>query len=164
MLANRILDLILSVIALPVVLVQFVTTFVLGLLVSLSFGLLLWPISFVWMLFLAPLLGLSWVCSKLPLLRNILGIIGIPLALLADVYVSLMPSMGELENRASKMLLCQTWPFTWVFWRFLSGDLDLFSPNAHELNVIIARLTKRDPVLYQTVHRIINREPLDPHV
>jgi hypothetical protein len=143
---------------------QLVTTFVLGLFVSLSFGLLLFPISFVWMLFLAPLLGLSWVCNKLPLLRNVIGIIGIPLALIADVYVALMPAMGEVEQRAVKFLLCQTWPFTWEFFVFSRGKFDIFSPDAHQLNIVIERLIRRDRVLDQAIERLVNREPLDPHV
>jgi len=163
MIANRILDIIISIIALPVILLQFVTTFLLGLLVSLSFGLLLLPISFVWLLFLVPLLGLSWLCHKLPILRNVVGILGIPWAVLADIFVCLMPSMGELESRAVKIMLCQTWPFTWEFWRFSGGRLDICSPKAPQFEIIITRVTRRNPLMKRVVQRIIDGEQLDPN-
>jgi len=39
--------------------------------------------------------------------------LGIPLALIGDIYVSLIRSMGEMESRIVKMLYCQTFPYTW---------------------------------------------------
>jgi hypothetical protein len=164
MVANRILHIIITIFACPVVLLELVTTFLLGILVSLSFGLLLLPISLVWVVLLAPLLGLSWLCHKLPVLRNVIGILGIPWAVFADTFVSLMPSMGELENRAVKMLLCQTWPFTWEFWQFSGGRFDIWSQDARDLNVIIARVTRMDALMQRVVQRIINGEQLDPGV
>jgi hypothetical protein len=87
--ANKILDILISISAWVVLPVQLVTTFLLGLLVKLTFGLLLIPLSFVWeAFFLGPLLGLSWLWGKLPLLRVPVAGFGIPLALLADTYVS----------------------------------------------------------------------------
>ena len=38
------------------------------------------------------------------------AIIGIPLAILGDTYVALLPSMGEMDSRYSKMICCQTFP------------------------------------------------------
>ncbi|MES2177799.1 MAG: hypothetical protein V4550_08015 [Gemmatimonadota bacterium] len=123
---NKILHIILGITALFVLPFQIVTTFVLGLLVSRTFGLLLVPISAVWMvLFLGPLIGLSYAFERVPQSRLFIAIVGIPLAFLADTYVALMPSMGEADNRYAKMVLCQTFPYTWRFMRYQRGQLNI---------------------------------------
>src|SRR5688572_5790236 len=116
-----------------------VTTLVLGLAVTITFGLLLLPISLVWMLLYFPMLGLSWVCNRLSAVCEIVGILFLPWVVVADVFVSLMPSMGELESRASKLMLCQCWPYTWEFSRFLAQRLDLASshPDAVALQQVL---------------------------
>ncbi len=168
MVANRILNVVLTILAWIVLPLSLVTTFVLGILVSITFGLLLFPISIVWMiLFLGPLLGLSWFCQKVPVLRNLVGVLFLPWAVLADSFVCLMPSMGELENRAAKMMLCATWPFTWEFWQFWSGRLDLASsksPEAMALSKVILRVSRRDALMQRVVERIINGEELDANL
>jgi hypothetical protein len=116
MFANRILNIILTIFYFVVVLIQIVTTIVLGLAVTVTSGLLLLPISLIWALPLFPMMGLSWICNKVPALRNVIGIIFIPWAVTANIFVALMPSMGELENRASKLMLSGSWPYTWEFW------------------------------------------------
>jgi hypothetical protein len=121
-LANRILNVITAILAWPLLPVQIVTTFVGGCLVSCTFGLLLIPLSFIWMVvFLGPLLGLSWLWDKTPILRVPLAMVGIPLAALGTVYVALIPSMGETESRAIKLVLFDTWPFSLDYWRSLRG-------------------------------------------
>ncbi|MCH8153121.1 MAG: hypothetical protein IH830_12215 [Planctomycetes bacterium] len=125
LLANAILSVLSSVLGVVTLPVQCVTTFVLGILVRLTFGLLLLPISLVWVIvFLGPLLGTSWLWDKMPLLRLPLAMIGIPLALLASVYVCLMPSMGEFESRYAKLRICWTWPFSLDYVRYSGGKLD----------------------------------------
>lgn len=168
MFANRILNVVLHILAFILVPVQLVTTFVIGLLVSITFGLLLIPISIVWTIFFfGPLLGLSWLCWKISVLRNLIGIIFLPWAVLAEIFVSLMPSMGEIENRTAKLMLCDTWPFTWEFWQFWSGRIDINSPKSKEermLIVIIARLSNVSPLVQRVVKRMINGEQLDPNL
>lgn len=168
MIANRILNVVLIMLAWIVVPLELVTTFVLGVLVSITFGLLLLPIGLSWtILFLAPLLGLSWFCYKLPVFRNIIGILFLPWAVLADTFVALMPSMGELENRAAKLMLCNAWPFTWEFWQFWLGRLNLTlskSPDAIALREVIERISRRDALMQRVVMRIINGENLDPNL
>jgi len=168
MVANYILNVVLTILAWIVLPLSLVTTFVLGILVTITFGLLLLPISLVWMiLFLGPLLGLSWLCQKVPALRNIVGVLFIPWVVIADTFVCLMPSMGELENRATKMMLCNTWPFTWEFWQFMSGRLDLTSSMSSEaiaLKEVIERVTRRDALMQRVVMRIINGEELDSNL
>ena len=164
MFANQILNFILTILAWIILPIALVTTFILGILVSITFGLLLLPVSIVWMLFfLGPLLLLSWLCHKIPVLRNFVGILFLPWVVLAYTYVCLMPSMGELENRAEKMMLCNTWPFTWEFWQFRFGRIDLTSSESAEvktLSEVIFRISRRDTLMQRVVKRTINGEDL----
>lgn len=164
MVANRILDAILTVLAWIVLPVQIVTTFVLGILVSISFGLLLLPISAVWVILLFPMLGASWLCCRVGMLRTPIGLLGIPWAAIANTYACLMPSMGEVESRAAKLMLTESWPFTWEFWQFQTGRLNISSTNAGSLGEILERVSRRDPLKQRTLGRLSRREQLDPQV
>ena len=129
--AYQTLKLLLMLVAWVVVPVQLVTTFVLGILVSLTFGLLLLPISLIWMvLFLGPLLGLSWVWGIAPFLRGPIAIVGIPWAFAGHIYAALMPSMGEQDSRVSKLLLAESWPYTLDCWRMIGTGAMPKSPGA----------------------------------
>jgi hypothetical protein len=126
MLTNKIIHIIIAITGFVVIPVQMVTTFVLGLLVSLTFGLLLIPFSIIWViLFLGPLLGLSYVYERVAITRPFISIIGIPLAILGDTYVALLPSMGEMDSRYVKMIICQTFPYTWRFNQFQNNKLNI---------------------------------------
>lgn len=161
---QRILDAILTVLAVVVVPVQLVTTFVLGICVSVSFGLLLLPISAIWMLLLFPLLGASWLCSRIEVFRNLIGVVGIPWAVVANTYASLMPSMGELESRAAKLMITESWPYCWEFLQFQSGRLDMASIEAKPLVEVLKRVARRDPLKQRTLDRLLRREQLDPQM
>lgn len=165
MTANRILDVVLTIVAFIVVPVQLVTTFALGILVNVTFGLLLLPISAVGGIFLGPLIGLSWLCNKVPVLRNPLGILFLPWAVLGETFVALTPSMGELENRAAKMMICRAWPFSWEFWEFWGGPSDLVTsdtPEATVLREVLARASRGDALTQRMLARLMNGEELDP--
>ena len=147
---NRIVDVFLTVLAWIVLPLQFVTTFVLGILVKISFGLLIIPFSLVWIvLFLGPLIAISWLWSKVPFLRIPLGLLGIPFAVLGDVYVCLIPSMGEFESRFNKLVLCQTFPYTLECMALISGKKSLDLEVSSNLEEIIVRLSCRDPKIYE---------------
>ncbi|MBU2620767.1 MAG: hypothetical protein KKD92_00415 [Proteobacteria bacterium] len=164
MLANRILNVLIGVLAFLVVPLQLITTFVLGLLVSLSFGILLLPITLIWVVFSFPMIGASWLTVKIGWLRTPIGLIGIPWAILADIFVSLMPSMGEMESRAAKLMLAESWPYSWECWRFQIGKLDLSSPECAALREVIGRISRGNPLMERTVNRIASGEALDPKV
>ena len=118
--AYRSLTVLLNLVGWFVIPIQIVTTFILGLLVSLTFGLLLYPLSLIWIvLFCGPLLGLSWLWEKVSFLRIPIAVLGIPLAFIGNIYVCLTPSMGELDSRVSKLLLTESWPFSLDFWRMI---------------------------------------------
>jgi len=164
MTANRILHAILDVLALVILPVQVVSTFVLGILVRCTLGFLLLPLSLVWILLVLPLVVSSWLCSRIEVLRNPIGLIGIPWVIVADTYACLMPSMGELESRASKLMLTWCWPFSWECWRFQTGRLDYWSSEASILREILDRISQRDPVMHRAVHKLSHHEQLDSQV
>jgi hypothetical protein len=141
MITNKIIDILLTITAWAVVPLQLITTFVLGILVNLTFGLLLWPFSLVWMvLFLGPLIGVSYVWERVPFTRLFVSMLGIPLAVIGDIYVSLIPSMGEMDSRIVKMLYCQTFPYTWRFHQFHNRQLNIDSDDG--LIIIFQRISK----------------------
>ena len=114
MIVNKILEIILLILSVVVIPVQIVTTFVLGLLVRLTFGLLLIPISIIWtVLFLGPLVALSYIYEKVYITRIFVAIVGLPIAVIGNIFCCLMPSMGEKNDRVTKMLLSNIFPFTW---------------------------------------------------
>ena len=159
MVANRVLFAILMVSAWVVIPLQLLTTLVLGLMVWLTFGLLLLPLSFIFLLMWGPLVALSWLGARVRYSRELVGLLGLPLAVVAEVYVALMPSMGELENRAAKMLLVRCYPYSWEFLRFETGHLDIESPEAASLLKVLNRVA-RDTLSRRVVGRIARGEPL----
>lgn len=154
MLANRILNIILGIAAFFVVPVQIITTLIIGLLVSVSFRLLLIPISLVWALLAFPMIGASWFASRVDWLRNPIGILGIPWAFCANTFVALMPAMGELESRAAKLMLTEAWPYSWEYWSFQTGKLNLYDPDSSQLYDVINRISRRNPLMQRTVSRL----------
>lgn len=142
---NKIIHIIIAITGLIVVPVQAITTFVLGILVSLTFGLLLIPISLVWtILFLGPLLGFSYVYEKIIILRPFISVIGIPLAVIGDTYVALMPSMGDMDSRFEKLISCQTFPYTWRYFQLIRGKDVIESNDA--LTKVLREVSKAKPL------------------
>jgi len=163
MIANRILDSLLVITGILVIPLQIVSTFLLGLLVHLTFGILLLPISLIWILLSFPMMGASWLTAKVRWLRTPIGILGIPWAIIANTFVALMPSMGEQESRAAKLMFTQSWPYSWEFWQFQTGKTYLFEPENKQLEKIIDRNLRLNPLMKRTINRIIAGEALDPN-
>jgi hypothetical protein len=114
LLSNKILS---AIIGIPVIPLQLVTTFILGIVVRITFGVFLLFASIIWCLFLVPLLGSSWLWLKFSPSRIILFIPGIIWASISGIYVALMPSMGEWDSRYLKLGMCDYWPLSWEIWR-----------------------------------------------
>jgi hypothetical protein len=161
MIANRILSVALSIAALVLLPLQICSTLVLGWAVKLSFGLLLLSISLIWSLLLAPLLAGSRCCRGKPVLREVVGILLLPVGLLGSVFVALMPSMGEMEGRAAKLMLCDSWPFTWECWLFLKGRLVQESPDGEAFMEFVERRSRRDKLMQRVIMRVERGEALD---
>jgi hypothetical protein len=118
MLTNKIIYWVTGILSFLLIPIIPITTFVLGLAVSISFGLFLIPITIVWSCFYFPLLGLSFVWEKYKILRPIASIIGIPIAILGEVFISLMPSMGENDEKMAKWLCTLVFPYTYSLLHF----------------------------------------------
>jgi len=89
-----------------------ISTFILGILVTLSFGLLLLPFSLIWGLLFGLLLVTSKLWIKFWILRPILIIPGICLSVISFYFNNLMPSMGERYQKLLKSSLCDSWPYS----------------------------------------------------
>jgi len=139
-LACRIINVLVTVLSVVTIPLQLVTTTVGGCLVGCTFGLLLLPISLIWtILFWGPLLATSWLWERAEVLRMSplvsvaripIGVIGVPLAVLADTYVSLMPE-SEPEAKQMKLIICWVWPFSLDYFRFYAMHRPLDSPGAN---------------------------------
>jgi hypothetical protein len=138
---------------------QLASIFILGILVSLSRGLLAWPLHLTWVVLRAPLVGASWACSRREVLRDPVGVLGIPWAILAYTYLCLMPSKGKLEGRAAELLLVEVWPFSWEFRRFQTGALDPASAAAGPLREVLERASRDEPIKQWTIDGLARSYP-----
>lgn len=93
------------------------TTFILGILVTLTFGLLLIILSLVWLPLFGLILGSSWLWIKVPLTRPILFLPGVIIAVVSEFYVSLVPDMGEKYQKLLKLGLCDSWPYSFLVYQ-----------------------------------------------
>ena len=142
---NRILEIILGILSIVVIPVQAITTFLLGILISITFGLLLYPLNLVWTIFMYPLVGLSYVYEKVPMLRILVAIIGIPIAVIANTYASLIPSMGDTGKRLSKLLLTESFPYSWHYYRLtLSSIVIKYTNGFPNLKLFFDRIKAKD--------------------
>jgi len=101
-----------SLLAQPLLVLFTPIIFVLAPLIRLTFGVLLIPLELLWFLLLGILLLLSWLWVKIPPIRLLLVPLGVALASLANIYVSLVPDMGRKYQKAVKAALCGSWPYT----------------------------------------------------
>lgn len=153
MFANRILLGLSGIVCLVGLPLQLVTTLVLGILARLTFGLILIPFSLVWMILLGWLLATSWAWEKIPLVRPILALVGIPSAAIAVSYASFLPEMGEWDSRVVKQRLCWVWPFTLDYLRYergtFDGDYDSYARLMDILEAVNLRYngSATDPIL-----------------
>lgn len=144
--ANRTLNILLLLVSWLVIPLQFVTTFVLGILVTITFGLLLFPLSLIWVVFfLGPLLALSWVWEKVPFLQIPIALIGIPIAFVGNIFASLMPSMGEVESRVSKLMLSDSWPYSLDCWRMINSKTISKSPGSDNFIKLLLKSCEKNP-------------------
>ncbi|NCD07403.1 MAG: hypothetical protein EOL97_14925 [Spirochaetia bacterium] len=128
MTVNKILVFFIIVTSFIVMPIQLITPFILGILMSIPIVdlILLLSFSFIWTVFFyAPLIGLSYIYDKFPILRIPVAFIGVPLALLGNTFTALIPSLGEKESRFEKMITCQTFPYTWRYTKLVFNKLDV---------------------------------------
>lgn len=121
-LAFRLNDSLSILISFPVVPLTIICTFILGILTVLTFGILAWLTTAIWLVFLMPLIATSWLWMKIPIIRIVLLVPGILLARAAGIIACIFPSMGEWSSRKMKIDLCDIWPLSLELFR-LSGKI-----------------------------------------
>ena len=117
MLTNKIIHVVTGLTGIVLLPIVPISTLVFGFLISITFGLLAIPITLVWCCFYFPLLALSFIWEKYKILRPIAAIIGIPIAIIAEIFVSLMPSMGEMDAKMAKWLNTLSFPYNWTLFQ-----------------------------------------------
>ena len=118
---NRLLDFLVTVVAIVTIPCKFVTTLVLGFLGSLPLiGLvILLLLSFIWMMFYGVLMLLGKLIDTCPEMLGLpVGLLGLPIAFVGSIWVNLMPDMGEKKAKAVKQMTIDSWPYTTDFYRF----------------------------------------------
>src|SRR5690606_18506879 len=108
MLYYKIIRLLISIISIITLVLTPITTSLLGIIGSIPIvgSILILTISLVWsVIFLFPLIGLSWIATKIKFLSPLIALIGIPLSVCAFIFANLMPSFGDWDGRFSKILL-----------------------------------------------------------
>lgn len=90
----------------PVFPIQLISTFLLGIIVSITFGLFGWILTIIWLVFLGTLLAFSWIWIKVPILSPIIVIPGLIWARISGIIATIFPSMGEWSSRKIKIDLC----------------------------------------------------------
>jgi hypothetical protein len=109
---------IVRILQIPLALVTWLTTFISGLLSAiplLGFVYVL-AVTFIWQLFLWPLVGCAWLWSRLPAwLSWPSALLGIPLAIVGDVFLKLTGALSaDPDDRLGhlvKQSICQQWPY-----------------------------------------------------
>ena len=165
MLTNRILDFLISLTSWIVLPVQLVTTAVFGLLVRLTMGLLLIPFSLIWMVLYGIIFSLSYLYEKVPILRVLFSIAGIPISFLGYVYSCIIPSMGDFQGRFSKLLICQTFPYSWHFQTYMllrRSPTSRPSEGFLELNIILKRISASEKGIGSYIDELMAKQSLDP--
>jgi uncharacterized Zn finger protein (UPF0148 family) len=92
---------------------EMVTTVALGIVIGIPpIGIVYCLImTIIWAPFFGYMAGISWLCKKLPLLGIPLSIIGIPLVLVIDIFLQLMPNPDK-EDKANKAIICSNYPLS----------------------------------------------------
>ena len=102
---------------LPTLLLIPLVTAVLGLLVAITFGLLLLPLSLLWMPIFGFLIGSSWLWIRAWYVRPLILILGVVIAILGNLYTSFVLDMGEKYQKVLKIGLCDSWPHSYNVFR-----------------------------------------------
>jgi len=96
--------------------IEIVTTSIGGILIAITFGLFALLLSAIWQPFLWLLLGTSWLWFHAPYLAPLLFLPGLIIAILANIYVMLMPEPDK-NAKIAKLALADEWPMSWYVFK-----------------------------------------------
>ena len=105
------------ILMIPTLILTPISTLVLGLAATITFGVPLYLLSIPWLVLLGILLGTRWTWLNFPIVRPLLFIPGVIVTAVAYTYVSLVPAMGEKYQKALKLALCDSWPYSFTVFR-----------------------------------------------
>ena len=113
MLANLTLKAILIPIAFILAIPEMIITAVSGIVIGIPpIGLLYVLImTAIWMPFSGFIIGVSWLYKKAWILGLPIALIGIPLVIIIDIFLQLMPN-PDREDKANKAAICLSFPFS----------------------------------------------------
>ena len=113
MLVNIILKVLLAPIRFFLFIPELITTFCLGLIIAIPpIGLIYTLImTLIWLPFSGFMIGVSWLYKKVPILGFPLALIGIPIIIIIDIFLQLMPN-PDREDKYNKALICDSFPFS----------------------------------------------------
>jgi len=111
--ANAILRFLLTPIRFIFFIPEMVTTLILGLIFGIP------PIGFVyviimtiiWLPFYGFIFGTSWLYKKVPVLGFPLALIGIPIVIIINTFLQLMPNPDK-KDKYNKATICDSFPFS----------------------------------------------------
>ncbi len=67
--------------------------------------------NIIWLPFYGFIFGVSWLYKKVPILGIPLSLIGIPIVIIIDTFLSFMPN-PEREDKYNKATICDSYPFS----------------------------------------------------
>jgi len=113
MLANKILKILNTPIRFLLFIPEMITTFILGLIIAIPpIGFVyVWIMTAIWLPFYGFIFGSSCLYPKAPILGITLSLIGIPIVLIIDIFLQLMPNPDK-EDKYNKALICDSFPFS----------------------------------------------------
>jgi len=113
MLANRILNLLNIPITFLLFVPEMVITFLLGLLIAIPpIGLIyVFIMTLIWLPFYGFIIGISWLYKKVLILGIPLSLIGIPIVIIIDAFLQLMPNPDK-KDKYNKATICESFPFS----------------------------------------------------
>lgn len=128
---HKIYWLLTSILSIPMLILIPIATGILGILAAIPIIgiLILLACSLLWLI-IATTAYLCSLLSKIPVFGFILGIAGIPVVLVGELVLYLLPNMGEKESKEAKVLATSAFPFSSDFIQsyFLqkpSNDIDI---------------------------------------
>jgi hypothetical protein len=113
MLVNKILKILNTPIRFLLFIPELITTFILGLIIAIPpIGFVyVWIMTAIWLPFYGFIFGTSWLYKKVLILGIPLSVIGIPIVLIVDMFLQLMPNPDK-EDKYNKALICDSYPFS----------------------------------------------------
>lgn len=163
MLADAILKAAIGVLTLITLPVRLVLWLPLGLLDRLTAGLLSYGLEMLWQGLSLPILGLSRVSVTSPVARALVGLVGLPLALIPETFLLLLPPLGTPRYRIAKLLVSESWPYSWPYWRFLQFREFPLDLRLHEdFRAHLVRLGSISAERELVIERLSHGEMLDP--